>query len=342
MRPIFVSGLGAVSPAGWNLASMRDALAKQTPLPFQPLSRPGWPKPLRARVVPVPSVRPALLSHPRLRRSSPITHYAASAALEALSHAPVADRSEIPIGLVLCLQSGCVQYSQRFFGEVLQDPGTASPLVFPETVLAAPASHVAALLSHVRLVSTLVGDPATFLQGVALATQWLADGQVTACLVIGADETNWLLADALWHFEHAAVLGGGAGALCLSAEPSWSMGVELEAITDVHSYTRANGRGQAARAMRAQLRASCASDLLCDGTSGSPRADSPELAAWSDWTGARLSPKRILGEGLMAASAWQCVAGCDAILNGPYTATNVSLVGCNQQAIGARFVRTAK
>ena len=52
-----------------------------------------------------------------------------------------------------------------------------------------------------------------------------------------------------------------------------------------------------------------------------------------------LSPKRILGEGLMAAAAWQCVAACDAVAGGRFAAANVSLVGSNQQAIGARFVR---
>jgi hypothetical protein len=41
----------------------------------------------------------------------------------------------------------------------------------------------------------------------------------------------------------------------------------------------------------------------------------------------RLSPKRVLGEGLMAAAAWQCVAACDWIAGGKFIAANVSLVG---------------
>jgi hypothetical protein len=39
----------------------------------------------------------------------------------------------------------------------------------------------------------------------------------------------------------------------------------------------------------------------------------------------------------MAAAAWQCVAACDAVAAGRFAAANVSLVGSNQQAIGARF-----
>jgi hypothetical protein len=42
----------------------------------------------------------------------------------------------------------------------------------------------------------------------------------------------------------------------------------------------------------------------------------------------------------MATAAWQCVAACDAIATRRFEAANVSLVGSNHQAIGARFART--
>ena len=46
----------------------------------------------------------------------------------------------------------------------------------------------------------------------------------------------------------------------------------------------------------------------------------------------------MLGDGLMASGAWQCVAACEALARGRFQAANVSVVGTNQQAIGARFV----
>ena len=119
------------------------------------------------------------------------------------------------LGIVVCLQSGCVQYSCRFYDETLKNPATASPLVFPETVYAAPTSHVAALLGNVVLAYSLVGDPSSFLQGVVLAAQWLAENRVDACLVIGAEETNWILADAMYLLNRPAIVAAGAGALCL-------------------------------------------------------------------------------------------------------------------------------
>ena len=202
MSRIFVAGFGAVSPAGWNVAALRDALDKGEPLPVQPLERPGWEKPLRARLVPNPPARPEFLAHPRLRRTSPITHYAAAAALEAVAGLRANPAAKnFRLGIVVCLQSGCVQYSCRFYDETLKNPATASPLVFPETVYAAPTSHVAALLENVALAYSLVGDPSAFLQGVALGAEWLEENRVDACLVIGAEETNWIIADALRHLD---------------------------------------------------------------------------------------------------------------------------------------------
>jgi hypothetical protein len=78
--------------------------------------------------------------------------------------------------------------------------------------------------------------------------------------------------------------------------------------------------------------------LLCDGLIGVERADRDEQTAWRDWRGSRLSPKKILGEGLMAGAAWQCVAALDALARNQYAAANVSVVGCNEQAIAAQFI----
>jgi 3-oxoacyl-(acyl-carrier-protein) synthase len=258
--------------------------------------------------------------------------------LETLAGHPADHLAGKSVGLVMCLNAGCVHYSCRFYEEMLRDPATASPLVFPETVFSALASHVAALFENTPLVYTLVGDSASFLQGVALATQWLDSATVDICIVIGAEEANWLLADALWQLEHRAVLSAGAGAIALTCHPQLSMGVELASITDAHTFGSRLTRAAAAARMRAQLPPFAPAELLCDGTSDSVRASAPELRAWQEWPGSRLSPKRVLGEGLMAAAAWQCVAACAAVANSACSAANLSLVGSNQQAIGARFI----
>jgi len=384
MSRVFVCGVGAVSPAGWTVAALRDALARNEPLPTRCLDRPrlenhpssiihhpppALPPSYQVRLVPPPNERPAFLSHPRLRRASPLTQFAAAAALEAGVRVP----SKAKRGLIVCLQSGPVQYVSRFMEEILKDPAIASPLVFPETVFAAPASHIAAVFGDDCVSYTLLGDPASYLQGVALATQWLETHCLDACLVVGAEEINWIHAEAMWHFQREAVASAGAGAICLTHDPALSIGIELQAITDPHLYSTSCNVLEAARRMRAQLHpepgglgsaqpasshtnaaairsigpsaipvpSPANSALLCDGVGGTLRYGAAERAAWSDWTGPRVSPKRILGEGLMAAAAWQCVAACDGLANGRFASAIISLVGCDQQAIGARFVRTA-
>ena len=65
-----------------------------------------------------------------------------------------------------------------------------------------------------------------------------------------------------------------------------------------------------------------------------------EKQVWSDWQGPRISPKLILGDGLCAAAAWQCVLAIQRLRQKRESAAIVSVVGCNQQAIGAYFTQT--
>lgn len=318
---------------------MRDALATGDPVPPADLPRPGQHRPLRVRPVPAPQFRPGFLGHARLRRTSPITHYAVAAALEALGEeAARIGTGGLRLGIVFCAMTGCVNYSRRFYDETLKDPATASPLVFPETVFNAPASHLAALLGTNAISYTLVGDPGTFLQGLALAADWLVTGRVDGCLVIGAEELDWLTAEAYRLFAKPIVLSAGAGAVYLSCQPA-NFRVQLNCVTEPQVFVDDPGRWEAARKVRSDLRELGNDHLLCDGIQGIPGVDAAEAGAWTDWAGSRLSPKTLLGEGLAAASAWQCVAAIDALRQEESEAATVSVVGCNEQAIGAHFRR---
>lgn len=337
---ISIAGIGAVSPAGWGVKALRLALAGNEPVPTTDLARPGWKKPLRVRTVPAPLAKSPALAHPRLRRVSAITRYAVAAAIEALGQdaTSVVARPQ-RLGVILCAMSGCVNYSRRFYDEVLKDPPSASPLVFPETVFNAPSSHLATLLGTPAINYTLVGDPGTFLQGLALGADWLVRDRVDACVVVGAEEIDWATADSFKMFSRRLVLSEGAGAVYLRrAEQSFD--VQLHSITDSHLFLRSQRRADAVQRMRADLPPADRSHLLCEGTQGVPRFDADEVKVWRDWPGMRLAPKAVLGEGLMAAAGWQCVATLAALLEGQFPAATVSVVGCNQQAIGAHFVRT--
>lgn len=328
MSRVFVHGLGAVSPAGWGVPALDAALKKGEPLPVQNLSRPGWERSLGIRAVPPPPTPLDFLAHPRLRRASAITQYTVGVACEALGQDVArVQKGELRLGIIICHMPGCVTYSRRFYEEVLTNPATASPLLFPETVFNAPASHLSAYLNSPSVNYTLVGDNGTFLQGVALAADWLEIGLADACLVVGAEETDWIAAEAVRLFKRSMIYAGGAGALYLKKHPSAE--IELIAITDSLLFTEGRTPAEAARKMKAQLPDVAANELLCDNVNTDE----------SDCAGKRLTPKKVLGESFVASAAWQCVAACDLLRQKEFAAANVSVLGANQQAIGARFGR---
>lgn len=329
---IYIGGLGAVSPAGWTVAALRDALAKDEPLAPQDLVRPGIDKPIKVLRVPPPDPRPKFITHQRLRRTSPISQFAVAAALEALGPRETGTTSKV--GVIVCVFSGCVNYSRRFYDETLKDPATASPLVFPETVFNAPASHISAYLGSSAINYTLVGDSGTFLVGLATAANWLLDGKIEECLVVGTEEIDWLTTDAVRLFDRRKTLSEGAGAVLLRRTD----GIKLQAITSEHLYLRA-GKAAALAAMPQELPKPAAGFLIADSASCESRLCAEEQRLWKEWAGPRLSPKRVLGEGLMASAAWQVVAGADALLHGAATDALISIAGFHQHAIGAHLSR---
>lgn len=334
MSAIVVTGVGAVSPAGWGVEPLYAAVIGPAAPPCVPLAHPGRAAPLLTRPVPAPAARPAYLGHPRVRRTSPIAQHCLGAALEALG---ATDPRSPRIGVITCVLAGCVNYSRRFYDETLRDPASASPLVFPETVFNAPASHIAACLGSTAESCTLVGDEGMFAQGLALASDWLLRGAADAVVVVGADELDWLVGGAMHLFDPGLIHAAGAGAVCLRRAAVSGPAVALEAVTDVVSFTRRESRTAAARRVRAQLPAGAAEELLVSSSRGCARLDAAEDAAWADWPGRRLHPQRILGTAFAAGAAWQVVGACEALRRGAARAANVAITGTNQQAAGVRF-----
>ena len=307
MSGIFLSGSGAVSPAGWGreklLATLRDGILPAA----QTIERPGWNRPLTLRRVPVPVPRPAWAAHPRMRRAAAISQYSAGAAEEALR-----DSGDGPLGIVYCTTCGCVNYSRRFYDEVLRDPAVASPLLFPETVFNAPASHLSTVFGTAAVNYTLVGDSGIFLHGLSLAAGWLEAGRVARCLVVAAEEVDWIIADALHHFRKSATLTEGAGAVLLTRERTARTFAELECVTDPEPYTPRGGRGARAESLRR-----VASALP------------PGLAATAAVTG--------LGEGFSASTVWQILAAIEAAGRSQLPRATICSPGAYQEAIGASF-----
>src|SRR6266581_466459 len=176
--------------------------------------------------------RPA--AHPRLRRASVISRFAATAGVEALEAAGVRPDSQSAqrIALVFAISNGGVIYTKRFYRDIVETGAqSASPLLFPETVFNAPASHLAAILGITGATYTLVGDSAVGFVAMRMAEEVMANDAIDYCLVVGAEEVDWLLCDAYrrWRllrseapvepFSEIAkgmILSEGAGAVLLA------------------------------------------------------------------------------------------------------------------------------
>lgn len=334
---IAIQGTGAVSPAGWSTADLCDAVKTGTDIPATRLEATGLERHWMVRRVPAASSVQSWLRHPRLRRASPISRFATAAALEALGGtAALVKSGELRLGVVYCVMAGCVNYSGRFYREVITNPSMASPLIFPETVFNAPASHLAALLESPAINYTLVSDDSGFFQGLAIAAGWLSQNRVDGCLVVAAEECDWLTSEAMRLFERRAVLAEGAGAVYLQRA---DRGVVLEAVTDPHVFAKGASRSNCLQTVENELASFGSADVIFDSATRETvkRPNGAELRA--DALTERISLRNITGNGFAAASAWQMILAASRLADGGSASAVVSVTGCNHAAIGVRLRR---
>jgi len=176
------------------------------------------------------------VAHARLRRASAISRFAAAAGLSALESGGLkidATNAE-RVALIFAISNGGVIYTKRFYRDIVNTGAeSASPLLFPETVFNAPASHLAAILGITGVTYTLVGDGAVGLAAVKMAQELMESEPLDYCLVVGTEEIDWLLCDAYrrWRLLRVAppiepygkqnrgmILSEGAGAILLARD----------------------------------------------------------------------------------------------------------------------------
>jgi 3-oxoacyl-(acyl-carrier-protein) synthase len=203
---LFVQGVGAVSPLGPNAATTWAQLVAGNEAPRKPLRNGVTGR--EYYYVPVPEKFIAEAGRqPRLRRSGTLSLMGAAAAYDALADAGF--QPEVQLGarcaVVYAICSGGVNYTRRFFHElVTQGPNAVSPMLFPETVYNAPASHLAALLKLDGQSYTLVGDSAVGLSAIHFAAQLLThQRELELCVVVGTEEVDWILSDAFGSWRMA-------------------------------------------------------------------------------------------------------------------------------------------
>ncbi len=334
-----ITGIGAVTPAGWGHEALLRALVGREMPDVGFLERTRGDSVVKTPVRRVPSANGQIPKSARLRRVSPIAKFAAAAAVEALGaerlEASLAGR--LRVGVIFSLSNGCVNFSSRFFAEALAEPALASPILFPETVFNAPSSHISAMIGSHAPNDTLLGDASAFFTGLELAIEWLERGDADGCLVIAAEELDWLSAEALRLYSGNFIPSEAAAAIYL--EPADGP-VRIGRLPAPLPYV-STPREHAARMMRERLAVENDDQtLLIDSRNGIRRFDRAEEHAWHGWRGARWSPKTLLGDCMGAAGAVQTVAAAAALKQGLFRHAAVSCTGPNQQAAGVSLVHS--
>ena len=203
----FVQGIGAVTPLGSTGHETWTEIRRGQLAP-----RKLFANELAVRsyfYCPVPAIFVAdAARRPRLRRSGTISLLGAAAGFDAFADAGLKPDTSVSgrIAVVFAICSGGINYTRRFYNEIVtQGANGASPLLFPETVYNAAASHLAALLGVNEQSYTLAGDSSVGLGAIHFAIQLLAmQPELDRCLVVGTEEADWLLADAFASWRMAA------------------------------------------------------------------------------------------------------------------------------------------
>jgi len=328
MSAIGILGIGCVSPLGadWPAVWAGFSAGRRPEVVMLP-GLAGHP-PLPAYRVPGPFE----FRHPRLRRSSAISHFACAAA-----SAAVVEAGPLPAGrsaLVFAASDGALIYTRKFYEDVVKS-GSGSPLLFPETVYNAPASHVAAILGIDGSVLTVVGDETAGLDALNTAIDLIRSGDADQCLVVASQEVDWIACDGYRRWGLAS--SGGTGAPILS-EGSVAMVIGPARPGDVLIEKIGISGGPGLDKMSRDLAGDVPPDVVVSSDavpekSGGPRADFP---------GVRVSaPKTLAGEAFAVSTFLQLACATQEIREARTRRVLVTVAGWSGSAGSALLTGSA-
>ena len=333
-----IAGMGWVTPLGNSVDAVWERLLRGDEASATPISEQFADRSYSAFRVPESAVTG--LAHPRLRRASVISRFAATAGLGALQAAGVKVDSQNAgrIALIFAISNGGVIYTKRFYRDVVETGAqSASPLLFPETVFNAPASHLAAILGVTGTTYTVVGDGAVGLLAIKMAEDVMMDKSLDYCLVVGTEEIDWLLCDAYrrWRLLRSAppiepfgkqkrgmILSEGAGAIVLARLPRRSAAEAGEGsitIECAHPGGCYGKRAEAEEILKRIVRdlSQVEVDFVISSANGT-FIDQAEQGALKQVIpdAVTYAAKPALGESVGASGLWQVILGVQALRHG--------------------------
>jgi len=330
-----IAGMGWVTPLGRGIQAVWERLLAGEEASAQLISDSLQEQ--KYPFFPVPSsVLKDLPPHPRLRRASPISRFAAAAGLDALKGArsiTLIEGRELDLGkidrgrvaLIFAVSNGGVVYTKRFYHDVaVSGAQSASPLLFPETVFNAPASHLAAILGITGATYTVVGDGAVGILAMLMAEDLMMNAGIDFSLVVGAEEADWLLCDAYrkWRLlkmqppielfrrpPRGMILSEGAGAILLARDGP----IAVDKIHAGANFSRRNEASERIVRILSDLGDERAKILVtsANGTFVDLAEETAVLREMSDATIYSLKP--ALGESVGASAIWQVIVAAQSL-----------------------------
>lgn len=346
-----IAGLGWVTPLGAGLDEVWERLSRGDVAEPKVVTNPETGREHLYAPVPLKTVD-ALARNPRLRRSSAISYFAVAAGLAALQNAGITltPESAARTAIVFAISSGGVIYTRKFYEQIVkQGANVASPLLFPETVYNAPASHLAAQLAIDGESYTLVSDGTVGLAALKFASQLLATENLDRVVVVGSEECDWILCEAYREWRMARRVGSTRGALLAEGAAAVVLAREGPVVLQVHEGAPVF-RQRDAEAALARIYADLVPPNTVDAVIGCANgtfADAPERRALARHAAnaALYFPKRSWGESFGAGALLQTVVAAMALQRGGLPGSTagakkiesilVSALGFNQQASGA-------
>jgi 3-oxoacyl-(acyl-carrier-protein) synthase len=323
-----IAGMGWVTPLGNGVDPVWDRLLHGEEASATAISEQLGDRSYSAFRIPESAL--SSLAHPRLRRASVISRFAAAAGLEALQAGGLKVDSENAqrIALIFAISNGGVIYTKRFYRDVIEmGAQAASPLLFPETVFNAPASHLAAILGVTGITYTVVGDGAVGLLAIKMAEDVMTDESLDYCLVVGTEEVDWLLCDAYrrWRLLRSAppiepfgkqkrgmILSEGAGAILLARDGP----ITIERAHPGGSYRKRKGADEIVLQMLRDL-GQTEIDFVISSANGTFIDQAEQKALEQVLPDAiAYTAKPALGESVGASGLWQVIVGTQGLRHG--------------------------
>lgn len=319
-----IAGAGWITPLGRGIDHVWKKLQRGDEASAQSISVGDNKKTYSGFLVPEETLKD-LPSHPRLRRASAISRFAAAAGLDAIAQAQSTSKIDMErVALIFAVSNGGVIYTKRFYHGILESGAqTASPLLFPETVFNAPASHLAAILGINGASYTIVGDGAVGILAIKMASDLLETQSLDFCLVVATEEADWVLCDAYrkWRLlksqppivpfsdpPRGTILSEGAGALLLAREGL----VNIAAIHGGGNFSHQRQANQIVGRILHDLRDENACIIASANGTFVDLAEREEIRKLSPES-IVYSPKPALGESVGASAICQVIVAAQAL-----------------------------